>query len=50
MAAGMDKLVTKLTRREVVAAHWALWEKPEECNAHIREWFENVVFGRESKL
>jgi soluble epoxide hydrolase/lipid-phosphate phosphatase len=50
MSAGMEKLVTKLTKREVVAAHWALWEKPEECNGHIREWFENVVFGQKSKL
>lgn len=50
MSAGMEKYVTNLTRREVNAAHWALWERPNEVNAFIKEWFGRCVFGRESKL
>jgi len=50
MSAGMNKYVTKLTRREVNAAHWALWERNVEVNGFIGEWFAKCVFGRESKL
>ena len=50
MAAKMEEKIAKLTRREVVAGHWALWEKPEEVNAILKEWFDGVVFGGRSKL
>ena len=50
MAAKMEEKIAKLTRMEVVAGHWALWEKPEEVNAILKEWFDGVVFGGKSKL
>ena len=50
MAAKMEERIGRLTRREVTAGHWALWEKPEEVNAILKEWFDGVVFGGKSKL
>jgi len=50
MSVGMEKYITSLTRREVVAGHWALMEKPDEVNGFLTEWFSSCVFGRESKL
>lgn len=60
MVEGGKGLVARLRRREVEASHWALWEKPEEVNKHVREWINEVVFsgdevgdgktGKESKL
>jgi soluble epoxide hydrolase / lipid-phosphate phosphatase len=50
MAAGMERLVPNLVRKEVVASHWALWERPAEVNQHIKDWFEQVVFARRSNL
>lgn len=49
MAKLMDKAVPKLTRREVPAGHWALWQTAEQTNGYIQEWFEGVVFtGKDS--
>ena len=52
MAARMNERIPKLTRREVDAGHWALWEQPEHCNRIIGDWLKEKVFGREgtSKL
>jgi soluble epoxide hydrolase / lipid-phosphate phosphatase len=50
MAAKMEERISKLTRREVQAGHWALWEKPEEINGILKEWFDGVVFRGKSKL
>ena len=53
MAAKMEERIPQLTRREVDAGHWALWERPADCNKIIGEWLEKKVFpslGRESKL
>ena len=55
MAERMGERIPRLTRREVKAGHWALWERSEECNEHIRSWMEEVVFkdlekGMGSKL
>ena len=53
MAAKMGERIPKLTRKEVEAGHWALWERPADCNRIIGEWLEEKVFpflGRESKL
>ena len=41
----MDKVVPNLTKREVVAGHWALIEAAKQVNEHIREWFDGVVFA-----
>jgi len=50
MSASMGKFLPNLTRREVVAQHWVLWEQSEAANQILREWFSKCVFGRESKL
>ena len=50
MAAKMEERIARLTRRQVTAGHWALWEKPEEVNRILKEWFDGVVFGGKSKL
>ena len=47
---GMEKAVPNLTRGEVPAGHWALWETPKETNALIEEWFNGVVIGGKIKL
>ncbi|KAI8166720.1 Bifunctional epoxide hydrolase 2 [Colletotrichum sp. SAR 10_70] len=43
MAAGMDQHFVDLTRGEVTATHWALWEAPEEVNKQIKEWLDTKV-------
>jgi pimeloyl-ACP methyl ester carboxylesterase len=55
MAQKMEERIPNLTRREVDAGHWALWERPEDCNKIIGEWLESKVFPffgskREGKL
>lgn len=40
----MAKHVPDLTVKQVDAAHWALWEKPEEVNGFITGWLRDVVF------
>jgi pimeloyl-ACP methyl ester carboxylesterase len=49
MAKNMGRSIPRLTRREVDAGHWCMWEKPEEVNAHIGEWLKTKVF-KEAKL
>lgn len=48
----MAKHVPNLTLKRVNAAHWALWEKPEEVNGILAAWLKDVVFaeGRTGKL
>lgn len=46
----MDTAVPKLTRREVPAGHWALWQTAEQTNNHIKEWIEGVVLGGKHTL
>ncbi|KIV80109.1 hypothetical protein PV11_07631 [Exophiala sideris] len=46
MAAKMGERIPNLTRKEVDAGHWALWQRPEECNQLIGEWLHEKVFGR----
>ncbi|TDZ29401.1 Bifunctional epoxide hydrolase 2 [Colletotrichum spinosum] len=43
MSAGMDKHFADLTRGEVAASHWALWEAPEDVNRQIKEWLDTKV-------
>ncbi|KIX06071.1 uncharacterized protein Z518_04045 [Rhinocladiella mackenziei CBS 650.93] len=53
MAEKMAEKIPKLTRREVSANHWALWERPEDCNRIIGQWLHEKVFPfmrGESKL
>ena len=50
LASRMGERIPNLSRRDVDASHWALWEKPEDVNKHITEWVSNVVFGGKSKL
>jgi pimeloyl-ACP methyl ester carboxylesterase len=49
MAKKMGNSIPRLTRREVEAGHWCLWEKPEEVNGFIGEWLRSKVFN-EAKL
>ncbi|EXJ95503.1 hypothetical protein A1O1_00625 [Capronia coronata CBS 617.96] len=48
MAERMGERIPNLTRREVSASHWALWERPEECNRLIGEWLHQKVFDKDS--
>lgn len=50
LSEGMERFVPHLTRREVQAGHWALWQKPGEINAMVGEWLERVVEKRKSNL
>jgi pimeloyl-ACP methyl ester carboxylesterase len=43
MSEGMDQYFENLTRREVDASHWALWESPAKVNEQILAWLEMVV-------
>lgn len=49
MAEKMGQRIPKLTRREVNAGHWCMWEKPQEVNALIEEWLRAKVF-KDAKL
>ncbi|RDW79175.1 alpha/beta fold hydrolase [Aspergillus mulundensis] len=42
---GMGKVIPQLTTKQVNASHWALWEKPEEVNAALEAWMDEVVKG-----
>ncbi|KAK5148570.1 hypothetical protein LTR04_000614 [Oleoguttula sp. CCFEE 6159] len=50
MSKGMERSIPKLTRREVAATHWALWQAPEEVNMHVKEWMESTVLCGRSSL
>ncbi|KAK5135541.1 hypothetical protein LTR08_005176 [Meristemomyces frigidus] len=50
MSEGMEAKIPNLTRGEVGAGHWALWQAPEAVNESLRGWFEGVVFGGRSKI
>lgn len=50
MATGMEAYLSKLTRRETPASHWALWQTPDKVNAFVKEWLDAVVFGNKSTL
>lgn len=42
LATGMEKYFRSLTKGEVDASHWALWERPVEVNQYIKEF----LFGK----
>lgn len=43
MSKGMDGFFESLTRGEVNASHWALWERPAEVNALIKDFLTEKV-------
>ncbi|KNB18669.1 hypothetical protein FOXG_22331 [Fusarium oxysporum f. sp. lycopersici 4287] len=43
MSEGIDQYFENLTRREVDASHWVLWESPTKVNEQILAWLEMVV-------
>ncbi|KAL9612779.1 MAG: hypothetical protein Q9167_002664 [Letrouitia subvulpina] len=47
MSKHMGRYIPNLTKKSVWAGHWALWEKPNEVNAIIKEWLEET--GRREK-
>lgn len=49
-ATHMGVYLTNMTRKDVAGSHWLLWEKSEEVNEHLKQWFESVVIGEKSKL
>lgn len=51
MSMGMNKFIPNLTRKEVDAGHWALWQAKDHVNSIIKEWIESVVWaGQKSAL
>lgn len=46
----MEKAIPNLTRGEVPAGHWALWQTPTQVNAILKDWIQGVVLGGKSKL
>ncbi len=54
MAQGMPRHFKKdtLTIKQVDTSHWALWEKPDDVNAHISEWLQGLLQepGAKAKL
>ena len=47
---GMDKWFDNLVRAEVDTSHWALWEKPDEVNGHIKDFLLGKVETSRSSL
>ncbi|KAF4957522.1 hypothetical protein FSARC_11253 [Fusarium sarcochroum] len=45
MSQGMDSCFDNLTREEVKASHWALWQTSEAVNQHITRWADGVLDG-----
>lgn len=39
----------KLTKKEIDADHWALWEKPQVINDVLTQWLREVVFHDEKR-
>lgn len=51
MSAKMPEQIPQLTKREVDCGHWALWEKPAEVNAFLKEWLQETgAVGSKSSL
>jgi soluble epoxide hydrolase/lipid-phosphate phosphatase len=45
MSQGMDSSFTNLTREEVKASHWALWQAADAVNQDITKWLDGVLGG-----
>ena len=49
MAAKMASQIPNLVRKEVEAGHWVLWQRPEEINKILGEWFEGIWAGEKGQ-
>lgn len=45
----MGKNLPNLTTKQVDTSHWALWEKPQDVNAILDNWLDEVVEGGDRK-
>ncbi|PKS11947.1 hypothetical protein jhhlp_001243 [Lomentospora prolificans] len=43
MAQGMDEHFDRLTKVEIDASHWVLWQGAEEFNQHLTNWLQQAV-------
>lgn len=43
MAKGMERSFDNITMKEVDSSHWALWQRPDECNSMIKEFLEKLL-------
>ncbi|KAG2216779.1 hypothetical protein INT45_003793 [Circinella minor] len=40
---GMENYIPQLERGAITGAgHWVLWEKPDECNAYLKNWLSKI--------
>lgn len=46
MSEGMEKSFDNLTRGEVEASHWALWQAPDDVNGQLVKWVNDVSTGK----
>lgn len=46
MAAMMDRYLDQLTKKEVNASHWALWQAADEVNGIVGEWLAKLLPGQ----
>ncbi|CZR61382.1 related to epoxide hydrolase [Phialocephala subalpina] len=49
LSEGMERSFRSLTRGQVDATHWALWEKPAEINQYLEEFLVGQI-GRKASL
>jgi soluble epoxide hydrolase/lipid-phosphate phosphatase len=42
LSEGMERYFRDLSRGEVNAGHWALWEKPAEVNKFVEDWLKGL--------
>ncbi|KAI9733763.1 MAG: hypothetical protein M1818_007177 [Claussenomyces sp. TS43310] len=50
MSKGMEKHFEDLKIKQVDATHWALWQKPDECNALIEEFLVELLGSKANSL
>lgn len=50
MTKGRHKHIPDFEQKDIAATHWVLWQKPDEANATIKDWFERRVLGGKSHL
>ena len=44
MSSRMSSVLPRLTTHEADGSHWILWERPNEINVILQDWFEKTVF------
>ncbi|KAI9803252.1 MAG: hypothetical protein M1825_002043 [Sarcosagium campestre] len=50
MAANMSKNIPHLTKTEVEADHWVLWQAPGKVNVILEEWIKREILDAKGKL